>query len=242
MKIAIVQFKPTKGDIEKNIETHQEWIEQAARFNVHMIVFPELSLTGYEPELAAALATHKNDERFDCFQKLSDLHGITIGVGAPTREQNKLHISMILFQPQKERSTYSKQYLYHTEISIFSPATNPFVLPIESEIVAPAICYELSNPGHVAYAAQNHATMYVASVLNSVNGIDSDQQKLSAIAQKYNLTTFMANYIGESGGYQCAGRSSVWGPDGKQIIELGADEEGLIVFDTQTKEALKQTK
>jgi predicted amidohydrolase len=229
MKIGIVQLEPVKGNIERNIEIHIDWIKQAINQHTDLIVFPELSLTGYEPELASSLATNQNDKRLDCFQKLSDESNITIGVGLPTRKLNEVNISMVIFHPWKGRMTYSKQYLYPTEVSIFTAGFNPLVLEFETEIVAPAICYELSNKEHHEFAAQNNATVYLASVLNSVNGIDSDLNKLSDIARNYRMVTFMANFIGESGGYECAGKSSVWDTTGKLIGQLDTETEGILI-------------
>lgn len=241
MKIAIVQLEPIKGNIEKNIEAHLEWIKQAIIRNTDLIVFPELSLTGYEPELANKLATCQNDKRLDSFQKLSDTNKITIGVGLPVKKDDDLNISMIIFRPGKERITYSKQYLYPTEVSVFTAGFNPLVLEFESDIVAPAICYELSNKAHYEYAAQNNANVYLASVLNSVGGIDSDLKKLSDIARDYKMVTFMSNFIGESGGYKCAGKSSVWNDKGEIIKQLGEKDEALIIYDTKTKEIITVT-
>jgi predicted amidohydrolase len=238
MKIAIVQIEPIKGNIERNILIHIDWIKQAINQNTDMIVFPELSLTGYEPELAAFLATNQNDKRLDCFQKLSNENNITIGLGLPTRKKDELYISMIIFQPRKGRITYSKQHLYPTEESTFTAGFNPLVLEFETDIVAPVICYELSNKDHYEFAAKSNATVYLASVLNSENGIDSDLKKLSDIARNYKMVTFMANFIGESGGYKCAGKSSIWNENGEIIKQLGDKEEGLIIFDTGTKKVL----
>jgi len=52
----------------------------------------------------------------------------------------------------------------------------------------------------------------------------------------------MANYVGESGGYKCAGKSSVWDATGKLIGQLDSETEGILIYDTQTKEILKKTK
>ena len=238
MKIAIVQLEPIKGNIERNIEAHVDWIKQAIHANTDMIVFPELSLTGYEPELAGSLATNQSDKRLDCFQKLSDENKITIGVGLPTRKKDELNVSMIIFQPGKERTTYSKQYLHNSELSTFTAGFNPLVIEFETDIVAPAICYELSNKEHYEFAAQNSATVYLASVFNSVSAIDSDLEKLSDIAKSHKMLTFMANFTGETCGYKCAGKSSIWDENGEIIIQLGEKEEGLIVFDTETKEII----
>ncbi len=234
MKIAVAQTEPIKGNIEKNIESHIFWIQKAIDENANLIFFPELSLTGYEPELADLLATNQDDKRLDCLQQLSDDHNIIIGVGLPTKSNNDLNISTIIFQPKAEKITYSKQYLYHTEKGIFKPAINPLIINYGSETIAPAICFELSNKEHHEYAIQNNASVYIASVLNSVNGVDEDLKKLSDIAKNYNMVACMANYIGESGGYKCAGKSSVWNKNGELIKQLDDKEEGLIIYDTET--------
>ena len=51
----------------------------------------------------------------------------------------------------------------------------------------------------------------------------------------------MANYVGKSGGYECAGKSSVWNEKGELIGQLGDKEEGLIIFDTKSKEIITAT-
>lgn len=238
MKICIAQTRPHKGDIAKNIEKHIALLNGSIAQHADIVFFPELSLTGYEPTLAPELATTQEDKRLDIFQEISDKSKIIIGVGLPTNANDQLFISMIIFQPGKERLTYSKQYLYHTEVGIFTAGTEQLYLNVANNIVAPAICYELSNPEHSGQAHKNNANIYIASVLNSVTGIDGDIQKLSAIAAKYNMTTFLANYVGTSGGYQCAGKSSVWSNDGKMIGQLDDKNEGLLIYDTETKEVV----
>lgn len=46
-KIAIAQINPALGDIEKNIKKHIQFIDNAIKKKADMVVFPELSLTGY---------------------------------------------------------------------------------------------------------------------------------------------------------------------------------------------------
>ena len=46
-KIAAAQINPALGDIEKNIKKHLQFIEKAVKKKADMVVFPELSLTGY---------------------------------------------------------------------------------------------------------------------------------------------------------------------------------------------------
>lgn len=239
MKISIAQTNPIKGNIEENIKNHIKWIEKAVINNADMIVFPELSITGYEPQLAEALAIDKNDSRLDIFQEISDKSKLTIGIGAPTKIENYVFISMIIFSPNKERTIYSKQYLYPTETSIFTPSKNKLILELHNEKIAPAICYELSNKEHYEYAYKNNCSIYLTSVLNSVNGIDADLEKLEEIAKNYQMITLMSNYIGESGGYKCAGKSSVWNQRGELIGQLDTYNEGLIILDTSEMKLIK---
>ncbi|RPH25458.1 MAG: carbon-nitrogen hydrolase family protein [Bacteroidales bacterium] len=242
MKICIAQTRPVKGDINKNIDKHKGLIEIAISNGVDIIVFPELSLTGYEPLLAKNLATAQNDKRLDPFQEICDLNSIVIGVGLPTRENSSIYISMIIFQPHRERLTYSKQYLHPTEIDYFTAGQTQIYLNFEdNNVVAPAICYELSNPEHSETAHKNNANIYIASVLNSVNGVENDIKRLSDIAKKYKMTVFMANYTGQSGGYECAGKSSIWNKQGDLAGQLNSKNEGVLIFDTETKEVIEVT-
>ncbi|MBF2709859.1 carbon-nitrogen hydrolase family protein [Flavobacterium soyangense] len=236
MKICIGQTNPQKGDIDKNIEIHKQFIQAAIEQSADIIVFPELSLTGYEPDLAKEIATTQSDKRLYTFQKLSDNHKIIIGCGIPTKIENNLFISMIIFQPNKERITYSKQNLFPSETEIFNVGNESIIIPFDIEnIIAPAICYDLSDPKHSENAKQNNSNIYIASVLNSVNGIDEDIYKLSNIAKKHKMTVFMANFIGQSGGYECAGKSSIWNDSGELIEQLDNSTEGILLYNTKTK-------
>jgi predicted amidohydrolase len=49
LRITLAQINPTVGDIAGNIELARSAAAQAAAAGAAMIVFPELSLTGYYP-------------------------------------------------------------------------------------------------------------------------------------------------------------------------------------------------
>ena len=104
MKISVAQIESFRGNIQRNIDHHLTFIQKAVNEGVELIVFPELSLTGYEPELAETLATSIHDSRFDEIQRKSDLHKISIGAGMPIRSEAGIHIGMIVFQPNRERT------------------------------------------------------------------------------------------------------------------------------------------
>ena len=80
-----------------------------------IVIFPELSLTGYEPELASDLATTADDHRLELFQQIADSRQITVGVGLPIKNSNGIAIGMPLIQPRQPRQIYAKQYLHADE-------------------------------------------------------------------------------------------------------------------------------
>ena len=102
MKLCAVQIRPFKGDILKNIDAHKKFIELAIVSGADIIVFPELSITGYEPSLSKELVTTQDDHRLDEFQHFCDNKNIIIGVGMPIRSGAGIHISMLLFQAVPE--------------------------------------------------------------------------------------------------------------------------------------------
>lgn len=237
MKIGVAQTRPIKGDIEKNIDSHQQFIDLAVSNRTDMIFFPELSLTGYEPKLAKTLATTPDDTRFDPFQTLSDRHHIRVGVGMPTRCDAGILISMILFQPNKPRQTYSKQILHADEFPYFVPGQEQIILTAEENTIAPAICYESLQLEHAAGAAESGASIYVASVAKSANGVAKAVKHYPEIAKRYSMTVLMSNCLGPCDDFESVGQSAVWNQDGTLVSQLDDATEALLIYDTESKTA-----
>lgn len=240
MKICVAQTKSIKGDIQANIENHKRFIDLAVSDEADIIIFPELSLTGYEPTLAKKLATTFNDSRLDDFQVISNTQQITIGVGLPTRNNAGICISMVLFHPDQAREIYSKQYLHADEEPFFVSGQSCSGLIGEASDIALAICYEISVPQHAEAACKNGASIYLASVAKFTNGIDKAFHRLSEIAKQNSMIVMMSNCIGEADGGMCAGQSAIWNKEGSLLGQLEEDREGIIIFDTEQKILMKK--
>ena len=238
MKISVAQTRPIKGNIEANILNHRRLIDLAIIAKVDIIIFPELSITGYEPELAAALATTQDDERFDIFQEISNTKNITIGVGIPTKSELGVRISTVIFQKNQLRQTYSKQHLHSSEMPFFVNGNHQLLLADNQ--IALAICYELSIPEHSANAFRNGANIYIASTVNSYQGIDKDLNILANVAKNYSMTVLMANCIGQTGDYNCAGQSSIWNNQGVLLAQMDDKHEGILIFETETEKIVEK--
>ncbi len=234
MKIAAAQTRALKGDVEGNIAAHILMIRLAVTHVVDLIVFPELSLTGYEPQLANELATTSIDPRFNDFQILSDNHRITICAGMPIRCAQGIRIGMLIFQPHQEVDIYAKQYLHQDEWPFFVKGQEQYFFNVDDVKIAPAICYESLLPDHVANASTGGAQLYLTSVAKSELGVAKAVQYYSQVAKKYSLPVVMSNAVGVCDTFVSAGQSSIWDINGSVIAQLDSKSEGIILFDTTT--------
>ncbi|MGH8383260.1 carbon-nitrogen hydrolase family protein [Pseudomonas sp.] len=237
MKLAAAQIRSTPGDIDKNREKHVDVIRLAVSKGVDGIFFPELSLTGYEPTLASRLAMSKAGLQLDEFKALSNQHGIFIGVGAPTKSEDGIQISMVVFQPGQDHKTYSKQILHSDELAFFTNGNEQLVLKQDNQVLVPAICYESLQQGHAEKAAELGATLYLASVAKSEKGVQAAYGHYLVIAKQHSMTVLMANGVGPADSFLAAGQSAIWDGAGKLVCSANAFEEALVMFDTSTGEA-----
>lgn len=239
MKICAAQIKSVKGDIQANIELHKKVISLAASNGVRLVVFPELSLTGYEPDLAKDLATSADDARLEDLQKLSDANQMIVAAGLPVQSSTGVLIGMVVFQPAKSRLTYFKQHLHSDEWPYFIAGQERLILKFETHKIAPAICYESLLPEHSDQAARDGADIYFASVAKSAAGVEKAFAHMPQVAKKNAMLVMMANSVGPSDNFIGAGKSSVWIADGSRVDGLDQTSEGLLVFDTKTETAMK---
>ncbi|UII20524.1 carbon-nitrogen hydrolase family protein [Fulvivirga ligni] len=238
MRISVAQINPAKGDILKNIESHEKWIKIAVTEKADIIAFPELSLTGYEPALAKKLAMDFNDPGLSVFQAASDRYAISIALGVSTQSEQGVMISMIIFQPDKARKIYSKQILHDDELPYFVQGHEQLIFKVADKSIAPAICYESLQKAHAENVKINGADIYLASVAKSQNGINKAFNHYPTIANEYSMPVIMGNNIGYCDNFMGAGQSAVWNEKGELLGKLSDDKEGLLIYDTLTQEII----
>src|SRR5687767_226665 len=165
-KIAAAQVPSVRGDIEGNITTHATAIQAAAKHRVSVLVFPELSLTGYEPDVAADLAMTPEDRRLAPLLALARQHQMAAVVGAPLQNgSTKPHLGAILISADGNNSAYRKMHLGTSERTYFAPGDAPLAFAAGGQTVGIAICADASQPSHPQAYADLGANIYAAGVL-----------------------------------------------------------------------------
>jgi predicted amidohydrolase len=235
ISIAIAQTASVKDDIEANVTHHKKYAEAAADYGVQLIIFPELSLTGYEPESVKDFIVSIDDKRLIPLKRIARNSCMVIVVGAPILSpEGKLNIGALCLLPDNTVKVYAKQYLHPGEELHFSPGTKDCILKLADEKIALAICADISNPEHARKAAKAGATIYAVSLLLSYNGYEKDTQLLREYASEYKMTTLMSNHSKKTGGYVPAGRSAIWDETGRLVAELKGIEEAIIIAEKET--------
>jgi predicted amidohydrolase len=235
MIIAAAQFNPKEHNTEANIKTHLQLIDIAAQHQVQFLIFPEMSLTGYERELAKELSFSEEDERLSVLKDKAILYKMMINVGAPIKINSQLHIGSFIFLPDGNMHIYTKQFLHTGEEKFFSPSFsfNP-VLALENEKITTAICADIANPLHPENAAKQHTTLYTAGIFYTEKSMPVAFDQLSSYAKKYRMNVLMANYCGHSYQLQSGGQSAFWDNKGNLIGQLDNHSQGLLIVDKNT--------
>jgi predicted amidohydrolase len=239
MRICIAQTKSEKGNIQRNIENHLEFLERAIKLRADLIFFPELSITNYEPSLAKEFVTEIGNSIFNPFQEFAIKNRITIGIGMPTKATDGINISMLIFQPDKERTVYSKQMLHSDELPYFVCGKNHFFLTIDGLKIAIGICYEALQREHFLNAKKQGTDIYIASVAKPKSGIEKARNHFPQIASEFNTPILMSNCVGHCDSFMSVGQSAVWNKKGELIEQLDSINQGLLIFDTKTEQTVK---
>jgi predicted amidohydrolase len=229
-RIAAAQVPSIRGEIGRNIETHIAAVKAAAAMGVSVLVFPELSLTGYEPELAATQALAVDDTRLSPLSDLAQRYRMHLVVGTPLVNGNgKPGLGAILFGPDGTRQTYAKMHLGGTERNYFAPGDKPLMFASHGQKVGLSICADSSAPSHPETYASLGATVYAAGVFLNAEWYASDAPRLAGYASRHRLLVVMANHAASVGTYTSVGRSAVWSPDGDLLAQASGDEDVLVI-------------
>ena len=94
--LAVAQTIPVRGDVTTNLEQHLRLAGVARAAGAGLLIFPELSLTGYELDLAERLAFAPDDERLAPLVDAAASSSMILIAGAPVRLDGRLHIAAFI--------------------------------------------------------------------------------------------------------------------------------------------------
>lgn len=216
LTLAAAQSISIAGDVPANIQQHLLLMRAAAEHGVQLLVFPELSLTGYEPSLAGGLAIVPEDAVLMPLREMARELQLTAVVGMPIRlaSQAGVLIGALVLGADGSLGVYTKQHLHPGEEVAFVPGQGGAALQWGEDRIALAVCVDYSHGSHPRATADSGAGVYAAGVLISEGGYAADVALLQGYASEHQMLVLMANHGGPSGGWKCAGRRAIWNAQG----------------------------
>ncbi len=228
--IAAAQSSSVPGNTGLNVAHHLRFAIAAAEQGVQLLVFPELSLTGYELTLARSRALTLDAPELNPLRSFAARARMTLIAGGPLlNDAGQLHIAAFVFHPDGSVSTYKKMHVHESELGVFTPGSGGSALKISEANVALAICADVSHPQHAANAAREGANVYAAGVMIDEIGYARKIPLLRNYAVEHGLAVLMANYSGITGGEVSAGKSAIWSEDGQPVASSTGNDETLVI-------------
>ena len=218
------------GDVRQNLSRHLELVERLPRGEPVFLLFPELSLTGYEPALADPCAVAENTPLLDGLEDLCRAREIKVAVGAPIQGNGRPYIGMLILGGP-ERQLYRKQHLHPDEEPFFEPGATELRIDLGDCVLQPAICYESVLPSHAQAAVEAGANVYAASVAKHQEGVEKALPHYRRIACEHRMTVLLSNCVGPCDNHVAGGCSCIIAPNGEVVRSLGPTETGLLVWE-----------
>jgi Predicted amidohydrolase len=217
------------GSPAVNLEKHLNVLRLAAGRGVHCVVFPELSLTGYCVREARARSLAPDAPEIEALRIACDELGLSAIVGMPLREGRTLSIAACVCRPGLSVTMYRKQNLHGEEHTVYTPGSQPCVVPIHGYLAGYAVCADTDNPVLAMAARELGAELYLAGVVSGERSHADTCATLEQQARANAMTILMANHAGPTGRYVGAGGSTIWKANGTVAVQGPMHEECLVI-------------
>jgi NAD+ synthase (glutamine-hydrolysing) len=258
MKIALAQMAPRLGNIKKNLDLHLQTIEKARKAGVDLLVFPELSLTGYklrdlvetvavDPEKAREIRALKARSKdvalvFGFVEERAAKKGLFYNSAAFCAEGRILHIHRKVFLPT---------FGLFEEARFFAPGRNFRTFDTPWGKMGLLICRDFLhyNASYLLYAGGAETMITISAApgrgLSGDKGFASNRmwelmgEAMGRFSQAFIL---YCNRVGIEDGVVFAGGSFIFNPMGKRLSQAAYFEPELVIREIDMNDVRKARK
>ena len=232
IRIQIAQFNPIVGDIKLNAQKMLDLSIEANNAGAHLIIFPELALTGYPPEDLLFRDGFINQVKHEitnfCNLAPSD---ISILFGAPNKTDDFLFNSAYLIQNNRIINIYNKQelpnYGVFDEKRYFSSGDDSFVFECQNTKIGVLICEDQWVEGPISNLCQSNIDI-VISLNASPFQLNKQSERINICknyALKFDITFIYVNMVGGQDEVVFDGNSFIVNNQGDVSLQLPAFKE-----------------
>ncbi|MCU0511508.1 MAG: carbon-nitrogen hydrolase [Anaerolineae bacterium] len=244
MKIGLAQMYPKLGDVQHNAAAHLEYVERAAQQGVDLLVFPELSLTGYQvqdlvPEVAMK-ASHR-DATFG--QMLEASKHLDLVIGFVHEDERQRFYTAAAYLSQGEivhihHKLYLPTYGMFDESRYFAQGNTVRAFNTRFDRMGMLICEDFWHVSPAYLLWMDGADVLILHSASPGRGADAGDKLSSSrwvelVNQAYGsmFTSYIVhcNRVGYEDGKVFWGGSSVVNPEGEFLTHGQYFDEALIV-------------
>ena len=242
LNLALAQINTKLGDVQANLEKHLTLARQARQDGVDLLVFPELSLTGYVlQDLASAVACRPTpDDPIFC-QLLDASRDIDLMVGFVDEDaRHRFYIASAYLSQGEIVHVHHKIYLptygLFDEGRFFAPGDSVRAFDTRFGRFGMLICEDFwhASPPYILW--QDGADVVLFSSASPGRGLNGEPKLESsawvehinrAYASLFTIFVAHANRSGFEDGLNFWGGSTVFDPNGKLLVQAPYFEEAL---------------
>jgi NAD+ synthase/NAD+ synthase (glutamine-hydrolysing) len=255
VKIALGQINPTVGDFSGNSAKIIRFSQEARSAGAGMILFPELSVSGYPPRDLVEIPSFVALGRETVEKIAAETQGIAVICGTVTPAEaesgKKVMNSAALLRDGRIEFIQSKMLLptydVFDEMRNFAPATSQKLFNFCGKRMALTICEDAWNdkrfwnrrlygvdPVEELVRAGGNFVLNISASPFWLGKRELRHDMLAAIAKNQKVPVAMVNQVGGNDSLVFDGSSVVIAPDGRVIAQGKSFEEDLIYFDSDT--------
>jgi len=237
-RIGLAQINCTVGDLNGNCRKILDYVEKARDQEVDLVLFPELTITGYPPE-DLLLKPKFIQDNIAVLKEIAKSVTETVAViGFVDRKRGGVYNSAAVISEGAIKGIYCKMrlpnYAVFDEKRYFTPGKNPLVFLLDRLAFGVTICEDIWLPGGPAAAQAKYGARLICNINASpyhAGKMRLREEIMRRQAMDNGVVIAYTNLVGGQDELVFDGQSMVMGPDGTILARAEAFKEDLLVFD-----------
>jgi predicted amidohydrolase len=234
LRVALAQVAPALGEVAENARQVRDYIVGAREMAADLVVFPELTLSGYSLGLARDdLTLSVDDPELARLAEGADGLGCVVGFAEAGRVHT--HNSAAYLERGEVRHVHRKLYLPTYDIweerKHFTPGSAMRAFDTDIGRVAILICSDAWQPALAVVAIQDGARVLIVPANSTARRTENrrDWHDINRFcARQLECYVVFVNRVGEEGELSFWGGSHVYDPWGELVAEAPVDEPALL--------------
>lgn len=241
-RVGLVCMQSLCQHITENYQKIEQMIHKASQNNVQILVFPELSLSGYCLIHAKENVLSVSDPIIKDIRQCAQEHHMTVLAGIAEKAENDLFITQLICHSDGRLDGYRKTHPGQREQQIFSLGNQ---LPVFSDCTnfGVELCYDAHFPEvSTALALSGAQILFIPHAIPAMAGNRKEIWNKFMPARAYDNRVFVAccNLTGTNGcGTVFDGGMCIYDPDGMMIAEDFSGKESLLIVDLPIQQVMQ---